>query len=94
VDDATLKLFRQFLVDQKIDAADADFAAPGVLDWVKASIKGELFTSVFGQVEGTKVRVEWDPSVQKAITFLPEAQTLEDHAHQAMLQSESVASTQ
>ncbi|HMF62543.1 MAG TPA: hypothetical protein VK608_00515, partial [Edaphobacter sp.] len=48
-----------------------------VSDWLKTSIKSELFTSQFGQLEGLRVRAEWDPQIAKAITFLPEAQALE-----------------
>ncbi|MDR3735971.1 MAG: S41 family peptidase [Acidobacteriaceae bacterium] len=83
VDDAVLKQFKEFLTAQKIDYTDADIN--GVLDWVKASIKSELFTSQFGQMEGAKVRAEWDPMIQKGLSYLPEAQTLEDHAKQAAL---------
>ena len=49
------------------------------IDWIKATIKAELFTSQFGQMEGMRVRVEWDPQLAKALTFMPEAQALEDH---------------
>jgi carboxyl-terminal processing protease len=78
VDDAIMQQFKSFLKDNQIDYADADIA--GVNEWVKASIKSELFTSQFGQLEGLKVRKEWDPQIAKAITFLPEAQALEDHS--------------
>jgi len=83
VDDAVLKQFKDFLTSEKIDYTDADINS--VLDWVKESIKSELFTSQFGQIEGSKVRAEWDPMIQKGLTYLPEAQTLEDHAKQAEL---------
>jgi carboxyl-terminal processing protease len=29
---------------------------------------------------------DWDPTIQKALTFLPEAQALEDHAHRVLTQ--------
>jgi carboxyl-terminal processing protease len=77
VDDAVLQDFKAFLKSQQIDYTDADIA--GVEDWVKESIKSELFTSQFGQLEGLKVRAEWDPQISKAITYLPSAQALEDH---------------
>ncbi|MBN9613930.1 MAG: S41 family peptidase, partial [Acidobacteriales bacterium] len=54
VDDAILQNFKNFLQSQKIDYTDADIA--GAADWVKESIKSELFTSQFGQLEGLKVR--------------------------------------
>lgn len=77
VDDAVMKDFKDFLKSQQIDYTDPQIA--GVADWVKSSIKGELFTSQFGQLEGLKVRAEWDPQIAKAVTFLPAAQALEDH---------------
>jgi carboxyl-terminal processing protease len=76
VDDAVLQQFKEFLKANQIEFTDADIN--GVADWVKASIKSELFTSQFGQMEGLKVRAAWDPQIAKAITFLPEAQTLAD----------------
>ncbi len=76
VDDATLADFKAFLKAQKIEVNDQDITAN--LDWVKESIKSELFTSQFGQLEGLKVRAAWDPQIQKAIGFMPQAQALND----------------
>ena len=81
VDDAVLQQFKDFLKTNKIEYNDADIA--GVNDWLKASIKSELFTSQFGQMEGLKVRAGWDPQIAKALAFLPEAQALEDHSRLA-----------
>lgn len=78
VDDAVLAQFKDFLKAKNIDYTDADLN--GVMDWLKASIKSELFTSQFGQLEGLKVRADWDPQISKAISFIPEAQALEEHA--------------
>ena len=76
MDDATLSDFENFLKVQKIEVTDQDIKAN--LDWVKESIKSELFTSQFGQLEGLKVRAEWDPQIQKAIGYMPQAQALND----------------
>jgi carboxyl-terminal processing protease len=76
VDDAVLGQFKEFLKANQVDYTDADIAT--VQDWVKASIKAELFTSQFGQLEGLKVRAQADPEIAKAITFMPEAMALED----------------
>ena len=78
VDDAVMQQFKDFLKANQVDYTDADIA--GVSDWVKENIKSELFTSQFGQLEGLKVRAEWDPQIAKAVNYLPEAQTLEDHS--------------
>ncbi len=77
VDAAVVSDFENFLRQRKIEVTDQDVAAN--LDWVKESIKAELFTSQFGQNEGMKVRASWDPQIQKALSFLPQAQALEEH---------------
>jgi carboxyl-terminal processing protease len=77
VDDAILQQFKDFLKSQKIEYTDADVTTN--VDWVRSSIKAELFTSTFGQSAGVRVRAEWDPQIAKALTFMPEAQALEDH---------------
>jgi carboxyl-terminal processing protease len=77
VDDAVMKDFKDFLKTQNVDSTDADIS--NNIDWIKESIKSELFTSQFGEQEGLKVRADWDPQIAKAIGFLPQAQALEDH---------------
>jgi carboxyl-terminal processing protease len=77
VDDALLQQFKAFLKLQKVDYTDKDFAAN--LDWVKSSIKAELFTTQFGQAQGQEIRAEWDPQINKALTYMPEALALENH---------------
>ncbi|MGP8261174.1 MAG: S41 family peptidase [Acidobacteriaceae bacterium] len=76
VDDAVMQQFKDFLKANQIDYTDADIATN--MDWIKATIKTELFTSQFGQLEGLKVRAQADPEIAKATTFLPEAMALED----------------
>jgi len=77
VDDALLQEFKNFLKTEKVEYTDADFATN--LDWVKSNIKAELFTTQFGQATGLEIRAQEDPQVIKALTFMPEAQALEDH---------------
>jgi carboxyl-terminal processing protease len=81
VDDAVMQQFKDFLKTNSIDYTDPDIA--GVDDWVKESIKSELFTSQFGQLEGLKIRAEWDPQIAKAASYMPQAQALEDHLRSA-----------
>jgi carboxyl-terminal processing protease len=92
VDDAVMKDFKDFLKAQQIDYTDADLTAN--LDWVKTSIKSELFTSVFGQTEGLEVRADWDPQIAKALTFLPEAQVLADRSIKTTDQKTTASVTQ
>jgi carboxyl-terminal processing protease len=75
VDDDVMQQFKAFLKGNQVEYTDQDLA--GVSDWIKSNIKAELFTAQFGQLEGLKVRVESDPEIGKAITFMPEALALE-----------------
>jgi carboxyl-terminal processing protease len=81
VDDNIMQQYKAYLKDNQVDYTDAEIAP--VSDWVKANIKRELFISQFGQREGAKVAAQWDPQIAKAVTYLPEAQTLEDHSRLA-----------
>ncbi len=84
VDDAVLKEFKAYLTSEKIPWTEADIN--GVLDWVKINIKEKIITSQFGQLQGLRALADWDPQIQKAMNFLPEAQALEDNAHKVLAQ--------
>ena len=78
VNDEVMNEFKKYLTSQNIDWTDADIN--GVSDWLKANIKKSIDTIQFGQLDGLRVMAEWDPMIQKALTYMPEAQALEDHA--------------
>lgn len=82
VNDATIKDFEKFLTDQGVEWNDADIN--GVSDWLKARIKQEVVTIQFGQLQGLRVIADWDPEIQKALGYLPEAQALETTAQKVM----------
>ncbi len=84
VDDAVLTEFKQFLTSQDIPWSEKDINDN--LDWLKINIKEKIITSQFGQLQGLRVMADWDPQIQKALTFLPEAQALEDTAHKVLAQ--------
>ncbi len=84
VDDAVLKDFKTFLTSQNIPWTEADLN--GVMDWLKVSIQDKIVTSQFGQLQGLRVLADWDPMIQKAMGYLPEAQALEDTAHKVLAQ--------
>jgi carboxyl-terminal processing protease len=83
VNDAVLAEFKQYLTSQNIAWTEADLSASA--DWLKAAIKDKIVTIEFGQSQGLRTIADWDPEIQKALTFLPEAQALEDHAHKVEL---------
>jgi carboxyl-terminal processing protease len=84
VNDAVLGEFKKYLTSQDIAWTDADLN--GVMDWLKISIKDKIVTIQFGELQGMRTRADWDPMIQKALTCLPEAKALEDHAHKVLVQ--------
>src|SRR5579885_303996 len=82
VDDNILQEFRKFLDEEKIPYTEQDFAENN--DWLRYSIKSEIFVDQFGQDEGLKIRAENDPQIIKALELLPQARALEDHAKQVI----------
>jgi carboxyl-terminal processing protease len=84
VDNGVMDEFKKYLTSQNIEFTDADIN--GVSDWLKARIKDKIVTIQFGQLQGLRTLADWDPMIQKALTYMPEAQALEDHAHQVLAQ--------
>ena len=74
VDDAVLSEFKKYITSQDIASTDADFK--GVNDWLKARIKEKIVTIQFGQLQGLRTLADWDPEIQKAVTFLPKHRRL------------------
>lgn len=92
VNDEVMTEFRKFLTDQQVPFTDAELN--GVMDWVKANIKAELFTSAYGQQQGLRVRAEWDPMIHKALDLIPQAAQLEHHAMQTIASRRPAAPAQ
>ncbi len=90
VDDAVMADFRQFLTSKQIAYTEPDLAS--CADWLKTNIKGELFTSQFGQQEGLKIRANYDPMIQKALSVMPQAATLEETAEKVEAQKQAARS--
>jgi len=84
VDGAVLAEFKKYLTSQNIPWTEADLN--GVMDWLKISIKEKIFIIQFGELQGLRAQSDWDPEIQKALTFLPEAQALENNAHKVLAQ--------
>lgn len=84
VDDAVLADFKQFLAKDNVAFSDKDINDN--LDWLKVNIKADVLGSQFGQLQKLHTLADWDPELQKALTYLPEAQALEDTAHKVLAQ--------
>ena len=68
--------------EQQIDFEESDLAAN--LDYVRHSIKLELYLSVFGMDEAYKLEAGADTQIQKAIELLPQAAALSENAKQVI----------
>ena len=84
VDDAVLGDFKQYLTAQGVTYTPEDLSTN--LDWIKANSRAKIVTIQFGQIQGLRTLADWDPEIQKAITYLPQAQALEENAHKVQTQ--------
>jgi carboxyl-terminal processing protease len=84
VTDAVMQDFRKFLDAEKIPYTEADLNEGS--DFIKSSIKTELFIAEFGQEEGLRVRATSDPQVVTALELLPKAKELADNAKKVLAQ--------
>jgi len=84
VDEPVLSEFKAFLSSPPQNIAWTNEDLNGVMDWLKVNIREKIVTSQFGQLQGLRTLADWDPMIQKAMTYLPEAQALEDNAHKVL----------
>jgi len=87
VDDAVMAEFKKFLNDNKIAYTDKELADNN--EWVRSSIKSELFVGAFGQQEGLRVQTEADPVVLKGLDLMPKAKELADNARKTIAQRQA-----
>lgn len=82
VDDGVMQEFRNFLTDAKLPYIEKDLVDNN--EWVRSSIKSELFVGAFGQQEGMRVQAEADPHVLKALDLMPKAKDLAESARKTI----------
>jgi carboxyl-terminal processing protease len=78
VDDAVMQDFRKFLDQEKVPYTEQELAQDN--EWIRSTVKSEIFIDAFGQEEGLKVHAAGDPEVLKALELLPQAKQLADNA--------------
>ncbi len=82
VSDAMVDQFKQHLTKRGIDFTEKDFQDNK--DYVKRSIKYEIFYNRFGVAEAGRVLLEGDPQVNKALDLIPEAKDLATKARRQL----------
>jgi carboxyl-terminal processing protease len=81
VNDDVMSAFENYLKSRQIDFTAANIN--GVLPWIKASIKDQVFTYQFNSAAGDEVMDDWDPEIQSALDLMPKAEALEETALKA-----------
>ena len=89
VDDAVMQEFRKFLDQEKVPYTEQELAQDN--EWIRSTIKSEIFIDAFGQEEGLKVHAETDPEVLKALDLLPQAKQLADNAKRTIAERSTAA---
>jgi carboxyl-terminal processing protease len=74
VDQATLEDFSKYLTQRKIEFTEADLTNHA--DYIRGSIRKEIFSARWGNEEGFRVFPDIDPQIQKALEGFPQAQQL------------------
>jgi carboxyl-terminal processing protease len=92
VDDTVLRDLRAYMSKRNVHYTEPEISEN--LDWIKRKVKQEVFLSAFGQAEGTKVQLESDPQVQKAVEAIPQARALYENARKIVAQRAGLAPNQ
>ena len=92
VDDAVIAEFKKFLTSQDVDCTDADIN--GVSDWVKAQNQERHLHHSVRPAPGPAHHRRMGSQMQKALTYMPEAQALEDNAHKVLAEKAQARNTQ
>src|SRR5215471_15366955 len=79
VSDALLDQFKQHITKRGIEFSEKDFQDNR--DYLKRAIKYEIFYDKFGVGDASRVLLEGDPQLIKALDLIPEAKELANKAH-------------
>src|SRR5262245_35925494 len=82
VTDAMVDQFKQHMTKRGIEFTEKDFQDNR--DYIKRSVKYEIFYDHFGVADAGKVLLEGDPQVNKALDLIPEAKDLASKARRQL----------
>ncbi|MGH9475375.1 MAG: S41 family peptidase [Terriglobales bacterium] len=82
-DNSTLEGFVAFLAGQHVELKPADVTANA--KWLKQQIRFRVVSSLYGLDDGYETLMEVDPEVEKAVSLLPQAATLEARARKVLM---------
>jgi carboxyl-terminal processing protease len=84
VNDTVLNDFHDYLLKQQTEFTEAEWAQDH--DWIKRSLKYEMYMTAFNMEDAKRVQAENDPEVAKAIDLLPQARALQDTSKKIIVQ--------
>ena len=76
--------FHAGLLKDKVEFTEGEWAENN--DWIKQSLKREIYLTAFGTEESRKLGVQSDPMIIKAIEVMPKAKELLDSAKKLIVQ--------
>ncbi len=89
VDAKVMDEFEQFLTSKGIDWTKLDIQNNE--SWLKAHIRADIFTIWYGDTDGLRTLAEWDPEIQEAIKYIPQAANLEARVLKMRAEKKSLA---
>lgn len=79
--------FGKFLASEHIPYTAQDLKTNA--EWIKLEATSKIVTSLYGQNQGLEILLNHDPEVKKAVSLLPRAEALEQHARQVLAARQS-----
>jgi hypothetical protein len=73
-----------YLLKRNYEFTEAEWAQDH--DWIKRSLKYEMYMTAFNMEDAKRVKAESDPEVLMAIDLLPKARALQDTSRKAIVQ--------
>jgi carboxyl-terminal processing protease len=82
-DDAVVQRFHDYLRQQGVEFAEAEFAENR--DWVRERLQQELYSRAFDKRSADRIALSGDPEVRHALESLPRAHALLEQVKRAMM---------
>jgi len=83
-DTSSMDAFHAYCMKEKAEFTEADWTEN--MEWIRQSLRQEIYITAFGKEASDRVAVENDPTVLKGIDALPKAKQLLESAKKMLVQ--------
>ncbi len=83
-DEMVMNEFHDYMLKNKVDFTEAEFTENR--DWLRSTLKHEMYITAFSAEEADKAAVEDDPVIAKALDAMPQAKALLDNVKKMLVQ--------